>query len=389
MLIPLTRWLQIRLWYARPLAPLCLEHLVTVWTTHISNGEHGTLAPRSAPLFASIFPERDRGCHFMVHEQSDQGTLCKAPLEYKPRRALNGLMTLHNFVNGGYDILDCKILLVVKWIAAKKEVVTKKGEAKVLVNVGLSDDTAEATLTLWGSICTSASLWRVSQTVLLMSNPGWRIEQNVRLSVTTSTMIDVDPDMEDANWLRGWAQRLKRREHVNPEFPEDVFDFESLKSSQLKIKYTLAELDEFARGAPCKRFMGFMSIVLTELNLSLLQRRNMLMCNECCGVPIYDNVTSTKCKQCNASVDLRVNPGVLGALVDETGTTTCGSIVMSERAWEQLFGRSKRDLIRLNVDALKRIEQRLMFLRLILIFGWTAEQENEKAGRLCVWEIYS
>ena len=32
--------------------------------------------------------------------------------------------------------------------------------------------------------------------------------------------MDVDPFMIDAYWLRGHAQRLTKREHVNQPFPE-------------------------------------------------------------------------------------------------------------------------------------------------------------------------
>ena len=40
------------------------------------------------------------------------------------------------------------------------------------------------------------------------------------LSLTNSTHVDVDPCMIDAYWLRGYAQRLTKREHVNQPFPE-------------------------------------------------------------------------------------------------------------------------------------------------------------------------
>lgn len=130
---------QVRLWYATRLPSLRLGSLVSVWTNHsmtpshrsvrlllpmltftVSNGENGSLSSASAPLFASIFPERDRSCHFMVHENSDDGQMLSRPLGYREGRPLNGLMTLQNFVDGGYDVLDAKILVVVKSIGAKK-----------------------------------------------------------------------------------------------------------------------------------------------------------------------------------------------------------------------------------------------------------------------------
>jgi hypothetical protein len=84
----------------------------------------------------------------------------------------------------------------------------------------LFDDTAEASLSLWGSMATSATPWKASQTVLLLSRPGWRIDRKSWLSLTSNTMIDVDPDIPDTYWLRNFAQRMVRKEHVNPSFPD-------------------------------------------------------------------------------------------------------------------------------------------------------------------------
>ena len=79
------------------------------------------MASSSAPLFISLFPERDRSCHLMVHQNSDNGTMCAAPLGYREGRQLSALMTLQNFIDGGYDVIDAKVLVVVKSIGAKKK----------------------------------------------------------------------------------------------------------------------------------------------------------------------------------------------------------------------------------------------------------------------------
>ena len=173
----------------------------------------------------------------MLHENSDEGTRFKTPLEYREGHDLPGLMTLKNFIDGGYDVADGRILVCVKSIGAKKKcmlvnsprqnltdqcaVTNKKGNTSELVNVGVFDDTAEATLTLWGSSATSAAPWKVSHTILLISNPGWRIERKTWISLTSNTFVDVDPCVPDADWVRKFAMRLKKREHVNPPFPTD------------------------------------------------------------------------------------------------------------------------------------------------------------------------
>lgn len=56
----------------------------------------------------------------MIHENSDGG-MYRMPQAYRPGLPLNGLMTLQNFIDGGYDVIDAKILVVVKSVGAKKK----------------------------------------------------------------------------------------------------------------------------------------------------------------------------------------------------------------------------------------------------------------------------
>ncbi len=95
--------------------------LVSIWTPHVSNAESGSLTVRDASLVTSIFPERDNSCYFMVQEQSDEGVMCKAPLGYRDGKQLDGLMTLKNFIEGGHEVADGKILVCVKSIGGRKK----------------------------------------------------------------------------------------------------------------------------------------------------------------------------------------------------------------------------------------------------------------------------
>ena len=82
------------------------------------------------------------------------------------------------------------------------------------------DDTADAKLALWGPLCSSSAYWKTSHTILLITRPGLYGEGRALLSLTNNTHVDVDPFMIDAYWLRGHAQRLTKREHVNQPFPK-------------------------------------------------------------------------------------------------------------------------------------------------------------------------
>lgn len=98
--------------------------------------------------------------------------------------------------------------------------ITKNGKPAEKVDVKVFDDTYEATLTLWRCVASSAATWKPSHTILLISNPGSHVDGRVWLSLRQSTQVDVDPCIEDAEWLRGYAHRLLQKEHVNEPFPQ-------------------------------------------------------------------------------------------------------------------------------------------------------------------------
>lgn len=121
MLADDTGVITVRLWYAHTVYALRLGQLITLWTVHVSNSsDHNSLAPNSAPLFTSVFPEGERNCHVMVHDNSDDGTQFKRPYGCRDSQTLEGLMTLKSFTDGGYDVEEPKLLVCVKSIGAKK-----------------------------------------------------------------------------------------------------------------------------------------------------------------------------------------------------------------------------------------------------------------------------
>lgn len=121
MLADDTGVLTVRLWYANLEYKLRLGNLVTVWTVHVSaSSEYNSFAPNSAPLFTTIFPEGERHCHIMVHENSDDGRQFKRPFNCMDFKELPGLMTLKSFTDGGYDVDEPRLLVCVKSIGARK-----------------------------------------------------------------------------------------------------------------------------------------------------------------------------------------------------------------------------------------------------------------------------
>lgn len=74
----------------------------------------------------------------------------------------------------------------------------------------------------------------------------------------------------------------------------------------------------------------------------------------------------------------------LGPLIDETGHLSNGKLILSDAAWEQLLGRTATQLVDTEIEVLRYLEQRLLFLRVTMGFVVCLEGE---IGRLAVWSV--
>lgn len=187
----------------------------------------------------------------------------------------------------------------------------RNGTTSDLTSLTIFDDTASATLTLYGSLADSAPTFTPSHTILLISNPGWRIEKTAKLSLNANSRCDIDPDMADARRLRALAQRLTKKEHVNPGFTHTLAEVKVFEGASVKALYTLAELDEFVRGNWREKLVGYLSVVVTRMEVVTPFKRNMLLSNECCGIPVFANRVRVECRQCGREVVLRINPRIV------------------------------------------------------------------------------
>ncbi|KAK7718237.1 hypothetical protein SLS57_006113 [Botryosphaeria dothidea] len=277
---------QIRLWHGNVTYPLRIGSLITVWTTHITLSEHESISPSSVPLYTSIFPERDRNCHLQIHEDTPENDLrCRKPLNSSDGD-IQGLMTLSSFAAGGWEVPNAKVLVCVKSVGARKTITRPDTTtSSTATTIHLLDHTTTTatptTITLWDASSTSAADWKPNTTTLLLTAPGFRTPTAggpVWLSVTANTRIEVDPAGRDAAWLRGYAARLLRKQHVCPSVPANAFpEVDEIESARTRILFTLAELDEFARAAvvqggrgrgevagATKAVVGWVSVVVTE-----------------------------------------------------------------------------------------------------------------------------
>jgi hypothetical protein len=158
-------------------------------------------------------------------------------------------MTVKSYLDTGHDgVTGAKLLVCVKSIGGKKKISRKDGGGECeLVDVVLFDHTGEVRLTVWNELIESVKSWKAGETVLLISNPGHRVTRNGKgeLGITTCTMVDVEPEGQDADWLRRFAVGLTRKESLCLKVPEGVWDIEACEYGVSRMLFTLATLDNW------------------------------------------------------------------------------------------------------------------------------------------------
>lgn len=78
---------------------------------------------------------------------------------------------------------------------------------------------------------------------------------------------------------------------------------------------------------------------------------------------------------------------MVGTLIDETGSIGCGKLVWSDKAWEQLLGRTAVELSASSSELLRYLERRIIGLRITLVVGWIGGDEAAVGGRLNVLSV--
>ncbi|CAG8951549.1 hypothetical protein HYFRA_00007465 [Hymenoscyphus fraxineus] len=279
-----TAAIHIKLYFAPNAYPIKLGQLVSVWTGFISNpSKHEPSNIPGITVYGNLFPGRVTSDHVMIHTSDSASTICRIPLEYRKSQPLSGLMTLSSYLAGGHDgVNGAKILVCVKSIGPLKKIPNKTGGSSDLIEVLLFDHTDEVRFTAWNEIGDNVKDWQPGVTILLISNPGYRVRHNGKgtVGMVRPTMVDVDPQFPDAEWLRKYAMGLTKRESLSLTFPEGVWDVEAAEYGVERIFFTLAELDRWVRSDGNAVFTGFINVMILEMNLYTLHRRNMLMCGE-------------------------------------------------------------------------------------------------------------
>ncbi|OTA70175.1 hypothetical protein K449DRAFT_441590 [Hypoxylon sp. EC38] len=380
---------------------------VTIWTTFI--GESSGTGSGNIPFCASttaLYPGRNGATHIIIQSDvpdSDGYHILRRPLECnsKEYEYLPALMTLKAFLSTGYDLGEGKILVCVRSIGPRRSVQSKKYQNTLdMVDVGIFDDTATSVLKLWEDKVPSAKSWVPNQTILLISKPTFNLRgTSPEVGIGYSSMVDVDPEFPDANWLRNKVKSMAKKQNIYIPFPSDAWDIELAINGPGRTLFTIADVEEQVRHPELTiDFTGKLNVIIVDMKLMEHWRKGTLCCFECCGIPLYANKPVATCKNCESRQDLALNPRIIGSIVDESGVIIGSKLVWCDDAWAQLlFGgtmgekqreddseinlieESWEDIIALGNDGLRDIEELLLYSRITLTFGWSSKLE-----RLCV-----
>ncbi|EPE27351.1 Nucleic acid-binding protein [Glarea lozoyensis ATCC 20868] len=385
--------ISVKLYFAQTPYTLTLGLLLTIWTSFISepskNPTHNT---PGVSLYANIFPGRVTSDHILIHTSESSPSICRAPLNYVKSQSLTGLMTLASYLAGGHDgVSGVKILVCVKSIGAEKKLARKQGGENILRDITLFDHTAEIRLTIWNELLPSIKSWKPNHTILLLSNPGFRVTPAGKgsLGLTKATMVEIDPEFADAGWLRDYAGRVRQKESLCLGFPEGVWDVEAAEGGVNRMFFTVGELDVWVRANPEQTFTGFVSVVIVEMDLVRLWRRNMVMYGECCGIQLFSNTPQTPCPTCKTTINLVLNPKIIGPhpMIDETGSIDSSKLLWSPRAFQTLLNTSLETLATLTLPHIQAIQDRLLGLRIHLVIGWAGTNSEAAIGRSAVLNV--
>ncbi|KAJ3958083.1 hypothetical protein N0V92_005335 [Colletotrichum tropicale] len=367
-----------------PVSLLLIGQLVTVWASW--TGTSANTNQGNIPFVTMYTPinSADIGTKQFIQFITDTPTtqnIARVPLDYERddpnARPLPNLMTLGQYLKTGHDTAAAiRLIVCVKSLGSRKRVtINDRREAELV-----EDDKAN-----------SAKLWKPNDTILLLTSPKFSPPRETKppkpagVGLTYNTLIDVDPDFPDGNWLQQWVKNRVKKECICIPFPKDVWNAEVAVHGPIRPLFTLSEVDEFARADPAMDFTG-----------------------KLCGVPLYANHSSATCKNCMTEKTLVLNPRVMGILVDETGCIAQGKLVWSEEAWGELFfpadvstavaasvlgeadspaditrpppSSSKwMDILQMDTARLRLLEEQMLYARFTLTFGWSPFVE-----RLCV-----
>ncbi|KAI0601365.1 hypothetical protein F4775DRAFT_589582 [Biscogniauxia sp. FL1348] len=275
---------------------LLLGQRITIWATYISDKQNGIEPIPFCFSATTIHPGINKATHIVFHVDqigSDDDRSLRRPIEADigQHSYLPDLMTLKAFLSSGYDLGEGRILVCVRSVGPCRKVHSKKHQEPLsLIEVGIFDDTANCMLKLWGDKVASARTWVPSETILLILKPTCRIPGRpnahqagvcAELGIGYNSIVDVNPDFEEANWLRKKVQDMSKKDSAHTPFPPHTWDVVRAMKGPVRVLFTIAEVaDQVLYSETKSDFTGKVNVIILEMKLMDCWRKGKMCCTD-------------------------------------------------------------------------------------------------------------
>ncbi|RPA97541.1 hypothetical protein L873DRAFT_1809597 [Choiromyces venosus 120613-1] len=248
------------------------------------------------------------------------------------------------------------------------------------LRIQILDATSEASLTLWGPSATAAqsACWTPFNTALYITSAKVNMfNGSVQISPTQSSTLHALPLSAPVG--------AGLRRHVLRAYPHTRLQLPTMAwpppAAGVGLLFTLAEFSAHAasRARSRKRIAGvgvvwgYLSVVLTGVEIVLLWKRNILFLGDCGGECVYTSTPDTHVCACAGNSEgvcgcaWSPNPSILTSLTDETATIPGTALIFSAKAWNSLL---TPHISSKSAQELAQLETQLSYARCTLSVVW-------------------
>ena len=268
-----------------------LGQLVSVWATYVGEPSPNQDAVPFVLTCTSINPGPGTRQFLCIEPEPPQSQhLYRRPLDLEsPYESLQGLVTLDSFIKTGHDdVSGLRILVCVRSVGAKKHKRPQGRNNEIeLQEVVVFDHTTSCVMSLWETQTKSTASWTPETTILLLTSPKWKpwnrptdsaSEAKGSIALDHRTLVEVDPDFDDATWLRRWADNRTKKDVVGLKFPSHLWDVNNAMNGPVRALFTIAEVEECARGNTDWKFTGKLSLIIVDTSMADLWFKKAFCC---------------------------------------------------------------------------------------------------------------
>ncbi|KAJ9621131.1 hypothetical protein H2204_012025 [Knufia peltigerae] len=332
----------VNVWYLDARYKMTLGNIVTIWATHVcSSSKRGQAPPQpgssrdlSASISTSLFPERNVGCGLRIF-RNEPG--CPSLIRHDMLRnvvtqaELGAVTSLESLMASNSNRQYQHNVSIVVYVVGIGKCVSgsttstdtsHKFPAIAVMVVDQSNPHAPVKVIFENPIHESVAPLKPRHTILLVTNP--RVVGGQMLATSYSSRIFLDPEISVAGELRRFLRQMAPPCNMTMQENADLEEEYGLDDRVSRPQHltTLQEFRSTILRDPGTPYQVVVRVTITSICLASLFKQERLFCMTCpsCSRDRYCNQAVDWC-DCDVdarSIDMRLNPHVLGGFSDET-----------------------------------------------------------------------